>query len=102
MQQADTSVRALILQALEQTYSETRRTAYVTAPLVNGKGKLAPLFLVDENPREIVFARSKRLARALGGRPLLVVRIPGDDCIFFWRHGASRTAGSMIGSPRGK
>lgn len=69
MQQADTSVRALILQALEQTYSETRRAACVTAPLVNGKGKLGLLFPIDENPYEIVFARSKRLARALGGRP---------------------------------
>ena len=37
-QQAGTSVRALIVRALEQTYSETRRGAYVTGPPVNGKG----------------------------------------------------------------
>jgi hypothetical protein len=55
-QQAGTSVRALIVRALEQTYSETRRGAYVTSPPVNGKGKLGPSFPIDENPHDLVFS----------------------------------------------
>lgn len=55
-QQAGTSVRALIVRALEQTYTETHRGAYVTSPPVNGKGKLGPSFPIDENPHDLVFS----------------------------------------------
>jgi len=55
-EQAGTSVRALIVRALEQTYSERAHSAYVTGPLVKGKGKLGPSFPTDENPHELVFS----------------------------------------------
>jgi len=55
-QQAGTSIRALIVRALEQTYSEPHRGAYVAGPLVNGKGKLGPSFPIDKNPHDLVFS----------------------------------------------
>lgn len=53
---AGTSIRALIVQALEQSYGEKRDAAYVTRPLVTGKGKLGPSFPVGENPHELVLS----------------------------------------------
>ncbi len=35
--QSGTSMRALIIHALEETYSEKREGAYVTGPLIKGK-----------------------------------------------------------------
>jgi hypothetical protein len=55
-EQAGTSVRALIVEALDDAYSEKHRGVYVTGPLVTGKGKLGPLFPVDENPHDLVFS----------------------------------------------
>jgi hypothetical protein len=49
-------MRMLIVQALEQTYSEPRKGRYVTGPLVRKKGKLGPRFPVDENPHDIVLS----------------------------------------------
>ena len=51
-----TSIRALIVRAIEQTYSEPRKGTYVTGPLVKGKGKLGPRFPTDENPHDLVFS----------------------------------------------
>jgi hypothetical protein len=51
-----TSMRMLIVQALEQTYSEPRKRKYVTGPLVRKTGKLGPRFPVDENPHDLVLS----------------------------------------------
>jgi hypothetical protein len=51
-----TSVRALIIGAIEQVYSENKKGKYVTGPLVNGRGKLGPAFPEDENPHDLVFS----------------------------------------------
>jgi hypothetical protein len=55
-QQSGTSVRALIVRAIEQTYSEPQKGRYVTGPLVKGKGKRGPRFPTDENPHDLVFS----------------------------------------------
>jgi hypothetical protein len=49
-------MRALIIRSLEQTYSKKRKGAYVTGPLIKGKGKLGPAFPKDENPHDLVFS----------------------------------------------
>ena len=49
------SIRALIIRAIEQAYSEHKKGAYVTGPLIRGKGKLGPAFPQDENPHDLVF-----------------------------------------------
>jgi hypothetical protein len=56
--QSGTSMRALILRALEETYSQKRKGAYVTGPLIKRKrgSKLGPLFPKDENPHDLVFS----------------------------------------------
>jgi hypothetical protein len=54
--QSGTSIRALILRALEDTYSKKRKGKYVTGPMIKGKGKLGPLFPTDENPHDLVFS----------------------------------------------
>jgi hypothetical protein len=54
--QSGTSMRALIIRALEETYSKKRKGAYVTGPLVKGKGKLGPAFPKDENPHDLIFS----------------------------------------------
>jgi hypothetical protein len=53
--QTGTSIRALIVGAIEEKYIESRQGAYVGGPLVRGKGKLGPAFPVDENPPDLVF-----------------------------------------------
>ena len=51
-----TSVRSLIVQAIEQTYSEPRKGRFVTGPLIRGTGKRGPRFPTDENPQDLVFS----------------------------------------------
>ena len=51
-----TSIRALIIRALEQVYSAGGKGEYVTGPLVSGRGKLGPAFPKDENPHDLVFS----------------------------------------------
>ena len=51
-----TSMRMLIVQALEQTYVEPRKGKYVTGPLIPASGKRGPLFPTDENPHDLVFS----------------------------------------------
>jgi len=51
-----TSMRALIVQAIDQAYSDKKKGAYVTGPLITGKGKRGPRFPVDENPHDLVFS----------------------------------------------
>jgi hypothetical protein len=54
--QSGTSIRALIIRALEQTYTTRRKGRYVTGPLIKGKGKLGPAFPTDENPHDLIFS----------------------------------------------
>lgn len=51
-----TSLRALILAALEDVYAPAAKGERVTGPFVGGSGKLGPDFPVDENPHDIVFS----------------------------------------------
>jgi hypothetical protein len=55
-EQSRSSIRALIMQALEQTYGQRAKGARLTGPLVTGKGKLGPSFPEDENPHDLVFS----------------------------------------------
>ena len=55
-QRSGTSIRALIVRALEQTYSAAKRGDRVTGPLITGPGKLGPNFPKDENPHDLVFS----------------------------------------------
>jgi hypothetical protein len=54
--QSGTSIRTLIVRAIEQTYSDNSKGAYVTGPMITGKGKLGPAFPKDENPHDLVFS----------------------------------------------
>jgi metal-responsive CopG/Arc/MetJ family transcriptional regulator len=49
-----TSIRSLIVRAIEETYTEPKKGQRVTGPLVRTKGKLGPRFPVDENPHDLV------------------------------------------------
>jgi hypothetical protein len=51
-----TSIRALIIRAIQQAYSESRKGAQVTGPLITGRGKLGPKFPKEENPHDLVFS----------------------------------------------
>jgi hypothetical protein len=51
-----TSIRSLIVRALEETYAETGKKRRVTGPLIRSKGKLGPRFPVDENPHDLVLS----------------------------------------------
>lgn len=51
-----TSIRSLIIRAIEQTYGPRKQSVYVTGALVKTKRKLGPDFPVDENPHDIVFS----------------------------------------------
>ncbi len=51
-----TSIRSLIVRALEEKYAEKGKGRLVTGPMVRGKGKLGPRFPTDENPHDLVFS----------------------------------------------
>jgi hypothetical protein len=55
-ERSGSSIRALIIRAIEQVYSEGKKGDYVTGPLVTGPGKLGPAFPEDENPHDLVFS----------------------------------------------
>jgi len=52
-EQSGTSMRSLIIRALEQAYAAPGKGKLVTGPLIKGKGKLGPLFPTDENPYDL-------------------------------------------------
>ena len=52
-----TSMRSLIVQALEDNYGEVKGKC-VTGPLVTHPGKRGPKYPVDENPHDLVFGPS--------------------------------------------
>jgi hypothetical protein len=57
--QSGTSMRALIIRAIEEKYSAKEKGAYVTEPPIKRKpgGKVGPLFPNgDENPHDLVFS----------------------------------------------
>ncbi len=49
-----TSIRSLIVKALEEAYAPPRKGKYVTGPMITGKGKRGPRFPVDENPYDLI------------------------------------------------
>jgi hypothetical protein len=49
-----TSIRSLIVRAIEETYTEPKKGERVTGPLIRTKGKLGPRFPLDENPHDLV------------------------------------------------
>ena len=49
-----TSIRSLIVRALEETYAEPKKGRRVTGALITGKGKRGPLYPVNENPHDLV------------------------------------------------
>jgi hypothetical protein len=52
------SMRALIIQAIEQAYGARPKQGYVTGPLIKRKrgSKVGRLFPTDENPHDLVFS----------------------------------------------
>jgi metal-responsive CopG/Arc/MetJ family transcriptional regulator len=54
-ERSGSSIRSLIVRAIEQTYTKPKRGRYVTGALVKGSGKLGPAFPVDENPYDLIF-----------------------------------------------
>jgi hypothetical protein len=55
-ERSGTSIRSLIVHALEQVYAEPGKKERVTGPLVRGKGKRGPNFPEDENPHDLVLS----------------------------------------------
>jgi hypothetical protein len=57
-EQSGTSMRALIVEAIEAKYSRKKKGAYVTEPPIKRKpgGKVGPLMPTDENPHDLVFS----------------------------------------------
>jgi hypothetical protein len=55
-QQSGTSIRALIVRALDLAYGGSTERTPVTGPMVKGRGKLGPAFPTDENPHDVVFS----------------------------------------------
>lgn len=49
-----TSIRALVVRALEQVYRGKEEGQPVTGPLVRLSGKKGPRFPVDENPHDLL------------------------------------------------
>lgn len=55
-ERSGSSIRSLIVEALEQSYGKRRGGKYVTGPLVKRSGKLGPAFPTDENPYDFMFS----------------------------------------------
>jgi len=53
-EQSGTSVRSLIVRAIEDAYTKPKKGKYVTGPMVKGRGKLGPRFPTDENPYDLI------------------------------------------------
>ena len=50
-----TSIRSLIVRAIEETYAEPKKGKRVTGPMISAEGKRGPLYPVDENPYDLIF-----------------------------------------------
>ena len=55
-QKSGTSIRSLVIRAIERTYGGRKKGDYVTGPMVAGKGQLGPRFPKDENLHDLVFS----------------------------------------------
>ncbi len=53
---AGTSIRSLIVRAIEQTYPGTPKGHPVTGPQIRGLGKRGPQYPSDENPHDLIFS----------------------------------------------
>ncbi len=53
-QLSGTSIRALIVRAIEETYQKKKKGVYVRGPMFKGPGKLGPAFPTDENPYDFI------------------------------------------------
>ncbi|HEY3990650.1 MAG TPA: hypothetical protein VGM02_15215 [Acidobacteriaceae bacterium] len=51
-----TSIRSLIIRAIEEMYAESYKKEPLTGPIVRGPGKVGPRFPEDENPHDLVFS----------------------------------------------
>ena len=49
------SIRSLVIRALEQTFVQPAKRKRLSGPLVIHSGKLGPAFPGDENPHDLVF-----------------------------------------------
>ena len=55
-ERSGTSIRSLIVHAIEQTYPGATKGRPVTGPLIRGSGKRGPQYPTDENPHDFVFS----------------------------------------------
>jgi hypothetical protein len=55
-ERSGTSIRRLIVHALEQVYVDPGKKEPITGPLILAKGKRGPQFPKDENPHDLVFS----------------------------------------------
>ena len=53
--ESGTSMRLLIIRALEQSYGKPRKKGLVTGPPIVVKGPLGPRFPIDETPHDLIF-----------------------------------------------
>ena len=53
-EQQRTSIRAIVLRALEQHLRTPGHRRSVTGPLLDLKGDVGPLFPIDENPHDLI------------------------------------------------
>ena len=53
-QQSGTSIRALVIGAIEQAYAGPKKGERVTGPLVTKKGDRGPRFPVDQTPHDLI------------------------------------------------
>jgi len=50
-----TSIRSLIVEAIEQAYSVARKRKMVTVPMIKAGGRRGPLYPTDKNPYDLTF-----------------------------------------------
>jgi hypothetical protein len=55
-ERSGTSIRSLIIRALDQVYSKGDKGTCITGPIIKGGGMLGPNFPRDENPHDLVFS----------------------------------------------
>ena len=53
--QSGSSIRSLIVRAIEQVYKESGKGKKITGPLIRSTGKLGSAFPRDENPHDLIF-----------------------------------------------
>jgi hypothetical protein len=54
--ESGSSIRSLIVRAIEQVYKDPRERRRLTGPVIRGTGRLGPAFPEDENPHDLVFS----------------------------------------------